>query len=748
MDVKLDPSRDDLPLMANTSHILVKHYVLDLDVDFESQVIEGTVVLFFESRNRLKKQSTSTREMCGSESNEACRVSSPEPCSSPVTTTGTFSSDMGWNDFVICGKGGKDTAGKDCHHDNWEQASRVSSSKHCCGAGNHGSEDFGLVLDCCDLSVLKVEEVDIAAVPGVEKFTRSPQLMVVLEELRNQIVHELVTLPAYCWREQLDYYALCSQAPGCGELLFDTDTWSLQIRKSGVQTATDFPHAIRIRYRTKPQGRSVMWTSDQSGRPCVYTMGSPINNRALFPCQEPPVAMSTWQATVRAAASFVVLMSGENSTRPAQLQEGCLSWHYYVTMPMPASTFTIAVGSWAEMKLETCPSSNLETESSFSPSEADFRYADVCGHTEYPCRFQSASATTQAIIPYRVFAPESLKGACQETLLQLIPLCLSAAHSVLGTHPFSRLDLLIVPANFPSLGMASPHIIFLSQSVLTGMRHLCGTRLCHEIAHAWFGLAIGARDWTEEWLSEGFATHLEDVFWTQAQQLAAHEAQEHQELRACLRWRRLQDEVQNSPEGMQVLRPNKERTGHVSDSGSSVIRHGLNPEKVFMQVHYLKGYFLLRFLAKRLGDGTYFTFLRRFVHRFHGQLILSQDFLQMLLENIPEERRLELSVENILRDWLESSGIPQPLRSERRAGAECGLARQVSAEVAKWIRANRRPRKRKRREAEVFEEESVVVSFIYLSCCKMASSAVRSVLVVPGEDNRHTALRVSLHPGN
>ncbi|XP_036760260.2 aminopeptidase O isoform X7 [Manis pentadactyla] len=597
MDVKLDPSRDDLPLMANTSHILVKHYVLDLDVDFESQVIEGTVVLFFESRNRLKKQSTSTREMCGSESNEACRVSSPEPCSSPVTTTGTFSSDMGWNDFVICGKGGKDTAGKDCHHDNWEQASRVSSSKHCCGAGNHGSEDFGLVLDCCDLSVLKVEEVDIAAVPGVEKFTRSPQLMVVLEELRNQIVHELVTLPAYCWREQLDYYALCSQAPGCGELLFDTDTWSLQIRKSGVQTATDFPHAIRIRYRTKPQGRSVMWTSDQSGR-----------------------------------------------------------------------------------------------------------YADVCGHTEYPCRFQSASATTQAIIPYRVFAPESLKGACQETLLQLIPLCLSAAHSVLGTHPFSRLDLLIVPANFPSLGMASPHIIFLSQSVLTGMRHLCGTRLCHEIAHAWFGLAIGARDWTEEWLSEGFATHLEDVFWTQAQQLAAHEAQEHQELRACLRWRRLQDEVQNSPEGMQVLRPNKERTGHVSDSGSSVIRHGLNPEKVFMQVHYLKGYFLLRFLAKRLGDGTYFTFLRRFVHRFHGQLILSQDFLQMLLENIPEERRLELSVENILRDWLESSGIPQPLRSERRAGAECGLARQVSAEVAKWIRANRRPRKRKRREAEVFEE--------------------------------------------
>ncbi|XP_070650356.1 aminopeptidase O isoform X10 [Bos indicus] len=716
MDKKLDPSRDDLPLVANTSHILVKHYVLDLDVDFESQVIEGTIVLFLESGNRFKKRSSSTEVACPSESNEACKFRMPEPCQIPVTNTKTFSSKIGYNDFVICGKGEKDTSGKDGNHDNQEQASGISSSKYCCDTGNHGSEEFLLVLDCCDLSVLKVEEVDVAAVPGIEKFTRSPKL-------RNQIVHELMALPADRWREQLDYYARCSQAPGCGELLFDTDTWSLQIRKTGAQTATDFPHAIRIQYRTKPQGRSVTWTSDQSGRPCVYTVGSPINNRALFPCQEPPVAMSTWQATVRAAASFVVLMSGENSAKPTQLQEDYSSWHYYVTMPMPASTFTIAVGSWTEMKPEICSSNDVATERSFSPSEADFRYIGVCGHMEYPCRFQKASATTQKIIPHRVFAPACLKGACQETLLPLIPPCLSAAHSVLGTHPFSRLDILIVPANFSSLGMARsliylewydlktssfciPHIVFLSQSTLTGMSQLCGTRLCHEIAHAWFGLAIGARDWTEEWLSEGFATHLEDVFWAKAQQqLAPHEAREQQELRACLRWRRLQDEVQNSPEEMQVLRPNKEKTGHVSDSGSSVIRHGLNPEKVFMQVHYLKGYFLLRFLAKRLGEDTYFSFLRKFVHTFHGQLILSQDFLQMLLENIPEEKRPELSVGNIFRDWLESSGIPQPLQRERQALAECGLAQQVSAEVAKWVRVNRRPRKRKRKDREeVFEK--------------------------------------------
>lgn len=62
--------------------------------------------------------------------------------------------------------------------------------------------------------------------------------------------------------------------------------------------------------------------------------------------------------------------------------------------------------------------------------------------------------------------------------------------------------------------------MFLSQSVLTGERNLCGARLCHEIAHSWFGLAIGARDWTEEWISEGFATYLEDVFWSHVQKVS------------------------------------------------------------------------------------------------------------------------------------------------------------------------------------------------------------------------------------
>ncbi|NXB18910.1 AMPO Aminopeptidase, partial [Rhagologus leucostigma] len=712
METQLDPMKDDLPLMANTSYMLVKHYVLDLDVDFKGKVIEGSIVLFFETGSQYRKTSSAGKECCQSQLDETCEMRVFEPCHIPMINVSTCSSKMECNDFAISGKEEEATSDQNSNHSNSEQASGISSSKDHCDVENHGNKDFLLVLDCCDLSVLKVEEVDVAAVSGIEKFTRPAKLTGVsqeLENLRNQIVHELVTLPADRWKEQLYYFTHCSQAPGCGELLFSTGTWSLEIRKSGIHTPADFPHAIRIWYKTKPEGRSVTWTADQSGRePCVYTMGSPINNRALFPCQEPPIALSTWQASVRAAAGFVVLMSGENSAEPVQLQEGILSWYYYVSMPMPASTFTIAVGCWQEVKqqsFEQTAAVETNTEFSLPSSQTDFRWhEEICGHVEYPCRFQDPAARLQAVIPYRVFAPWCLMESCEEYLLQLIPQCLSAAYATLGTHPFSRLDVLIVPSNFSSLGMASPHIIFLSQSVLPGGSHLCGTRLCHEIAHAWFGLAIGARDWTEEWISEGFATFLEDIFWARAQQLSDDEIKGQQELKALLRWRRLRDEVQNSEEELQVLRPKKESTGELSESGASVVKYGLKAEKIFMQVHYLKGYFLLRSLARTIGEVSYLASLRKFVIKFHGQLVLSQDFLSMLLEDVPKQKGSGLTVESIFQNWLDTSGIPKPLLEEGETWKECQLVQQVSGEVTKWIQTNRRIRKsskKKRKQNEV-----------------------------------------------
>ncbi|TNN45175.1 Aminopeptidase O [Liparis tanakae] len=561
-DEDLDLDADDLPLRANTNHILVRHYVLDLAVHFDRKVIGGSVVLFLDpcpepkgAEECLVETPTATEEKLGAGERDA-------PERRPQTSA---------------------------------KAGNIPSS-HLWETTSDG--DFTLLLDCCDLDVSKVEEV------GVASASATPGLPPEVDSERSAV----------------------------GPLRFHTDRWSLQVRKEGVASPQAFPRALRICYETRPGGGSV--------RVCVYTAGSPINNRALFPCQEPPVAMSTWQATVRAPSECVVLMSGEEPAEPIQDQDArSLIWNYHVTMPMPASTLTLAVGHWrrvlaaenpaaservasdetdcgetatlgagpgerARADLLSGPSSitevvkasplrtgrlpGLPVVSSNPPppltvflqqqpscsqlqapgishykeglyfhgdqipgSDSAFCRSSLedeglsktdrsgaandgipCSHGDYPCRFTERSARSQRVVPHRVFGPACSLQKAQTGVLQLLPRCLAAAHAVLGLHPFPRLDVLIVPAGFSSLGMASPHITFLSQSVLRSLGSgeldpsLCGSRICHEIAHSWFGL------------------------------LSAREAAEQSDLKALLRWRRLSDELQNSEEALQILRGN------------------------------------------------------------------------------------------------------------------------------------------------------------------------------------------------
>ncbi|XP_035799180.2 aminopeptidase O isoform X2 [Amphiprion ocellaris] len=748
----LNPDTDDLPLRANTNHILVRHYVLDMTVHFDSRVISSSVVLFLEPGSGVRTKAGAGDDIGHGTGDGA------------GTTDAGGSQERFASGFQQVDAIEDDTKGLEKVHGVEERdkaefqvvadTDNIQSS-HLWLTTN--DSDFTLVLDCCDLDVSKVEELDITSVSAMLGLQPSERSEVYSLNPQAALIQRLISMPSSQWRQKHQLFSLCSRAPGAQDgssLHFHRDKWSLQVRKKGVTSPQDFPRAVRICYETRPTGGSVRWTKDQDNRVCVYTAGSPINNRALFPCQEPPVAMSTWQATVRAPSECVVLMSGEEQAVPTEDGDThFFIWNYYVTMAMPASTFTLAVGHWHQVTAEIPPAlesgvrdrtdcdktakpragcgewaeagvasglgssssevvkgSPLQTGSGDQTTRSDsaFCFSTLedaglsvtdysgmvddsisCSHADYPCRFTEWSAWSQRVIPHRVFSPVCLLQKAQIGVLKLLPRCLAAAHAVLGVHPFPRLDVLIVPAGFSSLGMASPHIIFLSQSVLCAGNpgsgdkglSLCGSRICHEIAHSWFGLVIGARDWTEEWISEGFATCLEDIIWAQAQKLSLQETTEQFDLKALLRWRRLSDELQNSREELQVLRPNMEKTGQVSNSGSSTVKHALNPEKTFMQVHYLKGYFLLRFLASQVGEQQFIDFFRLFVKKYHGQLILSQDFLQMLLITFPDMERKGLTLGAIYADWLDRPGIPKWLYERSAVWSQARLVEEVKAEL-------------------------------------------------------------------
>lgn len=235
----LEPNNDDLPLRANTNHILVRHYVLDLSVDFQTEVIGGSIVLFL------------------------------EPCRGPDRTKELdLVSPIREGDInFACLRGGENT--RDCRSATEIIVPQGSQNDASNTSWDDVSEDFTLILDSRDLSVSKVEEVDVCTVSELGKLLEVKQ--VDLDSTRDSsfgLVQRLISIPSARWRQQQDLYLQCSYAHAVSQsepLLFHMDQWSLKIRKKGVQSPHAFPRAIRIWYETKPTGGSVRWTKDQDG---------------------------------------------------------------------------------------------------------------------------------------------------------------------------------------------------------------------------------------------------------------------------------------------------------------------------------------------------------------------------------------------------------------------------------------------------------------------------------------------------
>ncbi|XP_067677963.1 aminopeptidase O-like [Haliotis asinina] len=420
---------------------------------------------------------------------------------------------------------------------------------------------------------------------------------------------------------------------------------------------------VRIHYSAEG-GPSLKWSLDQDGRDCMFTVGHWLNNRAWFPSQDAPTAMSTWQACVTVKEGLTVLMTGDKSCIPT-VSQGWKTYYYYSTMPMPTSTLAIAVGTWT--RVDVMLEQDMQTS---SQSACPSHHGLTC-----PVNYAVGPA-----VPCRVFVPACLVPLVQQELAVYVPRCLREVYAILGPHPFQRLDILIVPHCFDSLGMASPNLLLLSQSVLVGDSSMC-FRVAHEICHSWFGLLIGPQDWTEEWLTEGFCTYLEDIIHARVCQWSETEIRDRLELRVLLKQRTLLAEMENTDQELQMLRPNKGEQLLAASEEVQYVKNGMNPDKTFMQVHYLKGFFLLRHLQNKVGLTQFLIFLRHYVEQFHAKLVTSKDFFQFFFKEFPDLRTEGLCEQQLTAEWLDCPHLPQDV-SEYSPSQENILYRAVKAQVA------------------------------------------------------------------
>ncbi|EDV23096.1 uncharacterized protein TRIADDRAFT_58028 [Trichoplax adhaerens] len=573
-----DNSQDlgkDLPLSSNVDQILIHHYVLNLEIDFDSRIIHASVILVLQETSKLKALNVPLQSIS---------------------------------------------------------------------------------LDCKDIKIESVWEIHDYPTTIIDHLC-SPIPCYQRRQMNSDQFNKLYRLSNDAkLKIRLNYHVTkwsinIMPKTDCGYNLHERQPWQ--------------PRCICINYETNPQGGSLTWAKDQNEGPCVFSQGAAFNNRSLFPCQDHPTIIATWQASVKVKSNYTVVMSSNNVW--SEQAEDYTMFHHIMLLPVPCSVIALAVGSFASSLIKVVDRPNINYNDQALNSNSHQKYTPE--NNPIICRIYSAPI---------------LIDIAYEKLLDSAAKYLVTAQTMLLSYPFDKLDIVVLPRCFGCLGLArcsyfSPCLIMVSPSLLPGEECL-SYRLAHEICHFWFGILIGPTDWTEEWFSEGFATYLED---------RVH-------CKACLtqnnndEWKRyryrtkvqssvsLQNAICNDVK-IYLLEP--------LDSVTGIIKSALEPVKSFLQVHYLKGYFLLYYLSKIVGHNQFDDYIRSFVNKYCFQHVNCKEVFDHYFDFFPKLRNQEVTIRATIKEWLDNAGLP---------------------EYKRWIRLNeynrRKPRRiyrgsRKRRKA-------------------------------------------------
>ena len=226
----MDPSKD-LPLLANTADIRVRHYNLNLSVSFEKHVLSGSVTLFLEAANEKEAAE-------GVHASEVNEVGGATPAK----------------------RGRKNSTAKAAKRQRGQSAANSTS--------NSWNNNFTLLLDSCDITVSKVEEVNLSPSGDPTKHSAHSSSNNVDKSrscVCSQPLTDVLGFRRNDFATRNKKFTDCTTHTG-RPLQFEVQPWCLRIWKEGVTDVKSFPSCIKIYYQTKADGKSLTWAYDQAGR--------------------------------------------------------------------------------------------------------------------------------------------------------------------------------------------------------------------------------------------------------------------------------------------------------------------------------------------------------------------------------------------------------------------------------------------------------------------------------------------------
>jgi hypothetical protein len=284
-------------------------------------------------------------------------------------------------------------------------------------------------------------------------------------------------------------------------------------------------------------------------------------------------------------------------------------------------------------------------------------------------RFEQAADTTVSLNPgsndrstllagmgfqklaFQILANPRQLGRGREVASRTIPI-LNYYGAILGDFPYPTFTLAVVENDLPG-GHSPPYFAQLHQPppfapvvwrndpvYFSGFPDFF---LAHEVAHQWWGQAVGWRNFHEQWLSEGFAQYFALMYAQSIRPEAFGTI-----LRQLRRW-----SVNESDQGPIYL---GYRLGHIK-----------NDSRVFRALVYDKGAAVLHMLRRLVGDDAFFRGLRRFYTLWRFRKAGTEDLRTIF------EAETKGSLEPFFDGWIYGQDIPRIRFEWRIEGSEAVL---------------------------------------------------------------------------
>lgn len=314
---------------------------------------------------------------------------------------------------------------------------------------------------------------------------------------------------------------------------------------------------VKIKYNGKPKsfGFEGFVFAEMNNQRIVQTISQPNFAPSWFPCDDDPEDKALLEIEITNDAEFISVSNGKLINKSEN--NGRVTFHYKTFYPVS----TNLIGFYS---------------SEYSVINED--YTTINGN--------------QLKIEYYVFPKDSAK-ALED--LSDTKNYINTFEKIFGEYPFIEEKYSVSEILFGRGAIENQTIVGIGKDLFSGKKFHKEVFI-HELAHSWWGNAVGIASWKDIWLSEGFSTYSEALYF------------EYNYGKSALTSYLVQYNID-------------ELSGRL-----------YNPDNLFSKTVYQKGAWVLHMIRNIISDSIFFDFLKEYFSKYKYRIVSTIEF-KIFLEN-------------------------------------------------------------------------------------------------------------------